>query len=56
MQIIEVLSPLQRKNYVGTAVIRHLALRNGHLLVTVGKHTEFTYDRATGKVISIKSD
>jgi hypothetical protein len=41
---------------VGKAVIRHLAIRDGKVSVTVGKHMGGTVDLKTGKAILIGED
>ncbi len=56
LRIIKVMSTIDLQTLVGAPVIRHLALRDDKLVVTVGKHTEVVCDRNTGKVISVESD
>ncbi len=56
VQIIEITRVVDLKTLVGTAVIRHLVLRDKQLIATVGKHTEVVVDRSTGKVVSVSSD
>jgi hypothetical protein len=55
-RILQPLAGSQIDQIVGTPVIRHLALRENKLFVTIGKHYQVTYDRHTWDKVDVASD
>ena len=43
-------------NEIGTAVIRHVAIKNGHVDIVIGKHRYVQFDLTTGKMLRDISD
>lgn len=56
VRIIDAVRATDLENLVGAPVVRHLELHDDEVRAIVGKQTQVTIDRETGRIISVASD
>ena len=55
-KILNVMTTIDLDTLVGSPVIRHLAIRNNLLIVTIGKHTEVVVDLENDQIREVRAD